>query len=202
MNWELIHRFLDALDGAANANAFWLELGIPEESMALDALLLYHLRSGNFHFELVKQDIIRDWNNYSEVIFPRHADLPVVLPRPGNTWSGQESINAQPIERDQVEALLMDLLTGQKKFFSKSTSGTPLEWEPAADLVEALLEMLSKEDPDWTAHRIDPDFLNLMNVYYDSGYVKLGYFEGRGRDLALAVKADGSLYIILTNGYG
>lgn len=202
MNWALINSLLDALDTAANANAFWLELGTPKSTFDLEQLLLQHLRTGNFHFELVKQDIRREWNNYVEVIFPQNADLPVLLPKPGNTWNGTETISSQALAADEVEALLMDLLTGQKKYFTKSTAGSTLDWESASILVEEALEMLRLTDPDWRAYRIATNFLNEVDDYYDSGYIKLGYFEGRGRDLALAFLLDDSLYILLTNGYG
>lgn len=202
MNWEFIHRFLDALDGAANANAFWLELAVPEKPMPLDALLVQHLRSGNLHFELVKQDIVRDWNNYVEIVFPRNGELPVVLPKPGNVWNGRDHLHIQPIPADRVEALLMDLLTGQKRFFTRSTSGSPLDWENASSLVEGLLEMLANNDPDWTAFQIEPNFLNTVDDQYNSDWIRLGYFEGRGRDLALVFRVDGELYMLLTNGYG
>lgn len=202
MNWEIINQFLDALDISANANAFWLELGMPQRAFEPDQLLLQHLRTGNFHFELVKQDIIREWNNYVEVIFAQNAEQAVLLPKPGNTWNGNEDIRSEKITADQVEALLMDLLTGQKKFFTKSSSGAPLDWESASLIVEELLEMLTANDPNWTAFRIEPNFLNQVDDYYDSAYIKLAYFEGRGRDLALVFLIDDAFYVLLTNGYG
>jgi hypothetical protein len=137
-----------------------------------------------------------------EVIFAQNAEQAVLLPKPGNTWNGKEDIRSEKISADQVEALLMDLLTGQKKFFTRSSSGAPLDWEPASLIVEELLEMLTANDPDWTAYRIEPNFLNQVDDYYDSGYIKLGYFEGSGRDLALGFLLDTSFYVLLTNGYG
>ena len=111
MNWELIHKFLDKLDIAVNSNSFWLELGIPEGNFDLKNVLVQHLRTGNFHFELVKQDISRDWNNYSESVCSKNHDQPVLIQMPGNTWNGKENLEIDKISSEDVKGHLVDILT-------------------------------------------------------------------------------------------
>lgn len=201
MQWQLIHDLLDKLDQALNSNSFWLELGIPDGKFNLEQVLLQHLKTGNFHFELVKQDIQRDWNHYSERIFPKNQDHPILLQRPGNTWNGNERLTTEEISIVKVEALLLDQLTGSGDFFSKSSLGQPLQPEEARDSLGRVLQMLTRLDPNWTAFLVQPDFLNQVDDYFSSGYIKLGYFESCGRDLALCFKVEHYLYVLLTNGY-
>ena len=201
MNWELIHKLLDKLDTAANSNSFWIELGIPAGELELGKVLVQHLRTGNFHFELVKQDINRDWNNYSEMVFPRNYEQPVLIQRPGNTWNGNEEIKFKEISKTIITEHLIDILTGQTKHYSKSSLGTQLKEEVAKTLTSELISMLSTVDKNWKGFLITPDFLNQVDEYYDSGYIKLGYFENCGRDMAIVFLVDEQLYLLLTNGY-
>lgn len=201
MNWESIHKLLDKLDTAVNSNSFWIELGLPSGEFEIGKVLVQHLKTGNFHFELVKQDISRDWNNYSEMVFSKSLDQIVLIPRPGNVWNGKEKINYQEIPRNTIYEHLFDLLTGKAKYYGKSSYGTQFTDEEADSLVVEVLEMLTNLDKNWKAYLITPDFLNVVENYFDSGYIKLGYFENHGRDMSLAFLVDDSLYILLTNGY-
>jgi len=201
MNWEIIHKLLDKLDSAVNSNSFWIELGVPSGAFELDQVLVQHLRAGNFHFELVKQDINRGWYHYSEMVLPKHSEQPVFIQRPGNIWNGTEEIKFEEVSKITLIDHLIDLLTGKTKYYSKSSLGTPLNDEEANALVSELLEMLSAADQNWRAFLITPDFLNQVADDYDSGYIQIGYFENCGRDMAMAFLVDEHLYILLTNGY-
>ena len=201
MNWEIINRFLDKLDSVVNSNSFWLELGVPSGKFKLNEILVQHLRTGNFHFELVKQDINRNWNHYSEMVFPKNSEQPVLIQRPGSTWNGREEIRFEEISQVILSEHLFDILTGKTKYYTKSTLGTQLNDNEADSLNSELLKMLSNTDPNWKAFLVKPDFLNQVDDYYDSGYIRLGYFENCGRDMAVAFLIDEQLYILLTNGY-
>ena len=201
MNWELIHKLLDKLDAAANSNSFWIELGVPNEKFELNKVLVHHLKTGNFHFELVKQDITREWNNYSEIVFPKNSDQAVLIQRPGNTWNGNEEIKIEAIPKKMIAEHLTDILTGQQKYYSKSSLGTQLSFEEANSITSELLSMLSTTDKIWKGFLIKPDFLNPVDEYFESGYIKLGYFENCGRDMAMAFLVNKHLYLLLTNGY-
>lgn len=201
MNSEIIHKLLDKLDLAANSNSFWIDLGLPSGKMELNEVLVQHLRTGNFHFELVKQDINRGWNNYSETVFPKDQEQAILIQRPGNTWNGKEDISFEEISKATLSDRLTDLLTGKSKYYRKSNLGTQLKDQEARVLISDFLKMLSTADKNWKAFLIRPDFLNEVDDYYTSGYIKLGYFENCGRDMALAFLVDESLYILLTNGY-
>ncbi len=201
MNWELIDKLLDKLDTSVNSNSFWIELEVPTSRFELGQVLVQHLRAGSFHFELVKQDINRDWNHYSEMVFPKQYEQPVLIQRPGNTWSGNEAIKFEEIPKTIITEHLIDILTGQTKHYSKSFSGTQLKEKEASLLISELINMLSTTDKNWKGFLITPDFLNQVDEYYDSGCIKLGYFENCGRDMAIAFLADKRLYILLTNGY-
>ena len=201
MNWEIIHKLLDKLDSAVNSNSFWIELEVPSSGFELDQVLVQHLKTGNFHFELVKQDINRGWYHYSEMVLPKHSKQPVLIQRPGNTWNGKEEIKYEEISKSTVADHLMDILTGKTRYYSRSSLGTPLSEQEANLLISELVEMLSSIDKNWKAFLITPDFLNQVDSYYDSNYIQLGYFENCGRDMTIAFLVDEQLYILLTNGY-
>lgn len=201
MNWELIHKLLDKLDIAVNSNSFWIGLGLPAGEFELGNVLAQHLRTGNFHFELVKQDIDRDWNHYSEMVFPKNYEQPVLIQKPGNTWNGNEEISVEEVSKTILAEHLEDILTGQTKYYSKSSLGTQLSAEEAKSLTSELFDMLSVADKNWKGFLITPDFLNQVEDYYNSGYIQLGYFENCGRDMAIAFVVDEQLYVLLTNGY-
>lgn len=201
MNWELIHKLLDKLDIAVNSNSFWIELGVPAGEFELEEVLVQHLRTGNFHFELVKQDINRDWNHYTDLVFPKNYEKPVLIQKPGNTWNGNEKIKLDKISQTTITDHLVDILTGKTKYYSKSSLGTQLKEDEAKNLILELIIMLSSVDKNWRGFLIKPDFLNLVDEYYNSGYIQLGYFENCGRDMAIAFLVDEQLHILLTNGY-
>jgi len=201
MKGEIIHKLLDQLDTAVNSNSFWVELEIPSGEFELSKILIQHLKTGNFHFELVKEDINRDWNHYSEMVFPKNYEQPVLIQRSGNTWNGREDINYVEISKDILTEHLIDILTGGTKHYSKSSLGAQLKDKEAKSLTFEVLEMLSAVDKKWKAFLISPDFLNQVDDYYNSGHIQLGYFENCGRDMAIAFLADEQLYILLTNGY-
>ena len=197
----LIDQLLDGLDNAANSNSFWISLDLPIGDFDLANVLIQHLESGNFHYELVKQDIERDWNLYTEVIFPKNYDQPVILQKPGNTWNGNKNLEIEEITQGKMKAFLLDLLTGTKKFFSRSSLGKQMEEKQTIALLTQISEMFDKMDANWSVFNIKPNFLNQADDYFNSGYIQLGYFENHGRDLALCFKLKHQLFVLLTNGY-
>ena len=197
----LVDQLLDGLDLAANSNSFWISLDLPIGDFDLAEVLLRHLESGNFHYELVKEDIERDWNLYTEVIFPKSFDQPLTLQKPGNTWNGNSVLEIEEIDQGKMKAFLVDLLTGTKKFFSRSSSGKQMEEKQALTLIEEIIYMFDKMDTDWSVFNLKPNFLNQADDYFNSGYIQLGYFENHGRDLALCFHLNKQLFILLTNGY-
>ncbi|MBB6464142.1 hypothetical protein [Flammeovirga kamogawensis] len=201
MNAEVINNLLDKLDTSVNSNSFWIELGIPKANTDLGQILVQHLKTGNFHFELMKQDIERGWEYYVETVFQRNTEQSFLIPRIGNTWNGTKEISYKEINRKHTSELLFDLLTGFGEYFSISSSGSFMNKNEAASIIDNLLSNLDRLDSDWKVFNIDPNFLNNAESFFDSGYVKLPYFEGAGRDLALCFLVDGELNILLTNGY-
>ena len=201
MKWDIINNLLDKLDRSVNSNSFWIELGIPKGEFELEKILLQHLKTGNFHFELVKQDVNREWEHYSEIVFSKQATQPTLIQCPGNTWNGIENIDYKEISKDYLSEHLIDILTGEEKFYSKSGLGTQLKNNEAKKIVNNLLKILSVEDASWKAFLIKPNFLNSVDDYFDSGSIKLGYFENCGRDMALGFLINDELNVLLTNGY-
>lgn len=78
-NHQIINALLYKLDTILNSNTCWVELEIPTNMKAINKVLLQHLRTGNFHFELAKQDASRGWGNYVEVIFIKDYNSPILL---------------------------------------------------------------------------------------------------------------------------
>ena len=202
MDWNIINELLDSLDKTVNSNAFFIELGIPDGEHEINNIMVQHLRTGNFHYELVKQDIYRGWNHYAEMVFPKQGNIVCMIPRPGNTWNGNENIRYKKISHVYLIELLHDLLTGGRKHFSVGSYEKIKSEKDFQKLIDEFLKELDNEDESWEAFRLDPNFLNQVDDYYSSGYIKLGYFENCGRDLALAFRTEEKIYVLLTNGYG
>jgi hypothetical protein len=192
---------LEAIDTAANSNSYWLSFGIASDGFDLERFIIAQLKTGNFHFELVKEDLERGLNGYSEMIFPKNADSPTFLPRPGNVWNGKESISFDALTDKQIKDLLIDLIGEQKDFFSKSHLGKQYDCKTAERIVKGFIDSLNQNGA-WQAFKLTPDFLNQEDDYYNTDYIQQGYFENNDRDLALAIKFESDLCILLANGYG
>lgn len=201
MRRKEVDTLLEALDNAANSNSYWISLGISEETGKLSNDIVQHLKTGSFHFELVKEDLQRGFNDYSEMVFAKGFDHPTFIQKPGNVWNGKEELTIQLISKDEAKNQLLDLLTGGQKIFSRSALGTQLTPEAAKSLIHDFFRALD-ENGTWEVHNITPDFLNQIDDYYNSNYIQLGYFENCQRDLALGIKYENEINILLTNGYG
>ena len=134
MRRKEIDILLEALDRAANSNSYWISLGIMEENERLETDIIQHLRTGSFHFELVKEDLHRGFNDYSEMIFPKGFDTPTFLQKPGNVWNGVEKLRIDKTDKSLAKEFLIDLLTGDQKYFSKSHLGTQIDFKKANQL--------------------------------------------------------------------
>ena len=172
-----------------------------EENERLETDIIQHLRTGSFHFELVKEDLHRGFNDYSEMIFPKGFDTPTFLQKPGNVWNGVEELRIDKIDKSLAKEVLIDLLTGDQKYFSKSHLGTQIDFKKANQLVNNFFKSLD-ENGTWETYNIKPDFLNQVDNYYNTNFIQLGYFEYNKRDLALAIKYEDEVNILLANGYG
>lgn len=190
---------LDALDKSANSNSYWITLTINENKHQFFNDILQHLKTGSFHFEMVKEDLFRGFYEYSEIVFPKGFDNPIFLQKPGNVWNGNEKLTIEVVSRKMTEDLLIDMLTGKQKFFSKSSLGTLLSYSEAKNIVDAFFKALTSFG-NWNTYNIQPNFLNTIQDYYTSNYIKLGYFESYNRDLALLFKYDDEVNILLING--
>ena len=201
MRRKEIDILLEALDRTANSNSYWITLGITEENEQLETDIIQHLRTGSFHFELVKEDLHRGFNDYSEMIFPKGFDTPTFLQKPGNVWNGVEELRIDKIDKSLAKEVLIDLLTGDQKYFSKSHLGTQIDFKKANQLVNNFFKSLD-ENGTWETYNIKPDFLNQADNYHNTNFIQLGYFEYNKRDLALAIKYEDEVNILLANGYG
>ncbi|WP_070138509.1 hypothetical protein [Crocinitomix algicola] len=201
MRRKEIDILLEALDKTTNSNSYWITLGITEEKEQLETDIIQHLRTGCFHFELVKEDLHRGFNDYSEMIFPKGFDTSTFLQKPGNVWNGAEELTIDKIDKSLVKEIIIDLLTGEEKCFSRSHLGTQIKFKKANQLVNNFFKALD-ENGTWEAYNIKPDFLNQVDDYYNTNFIQLGYFENNKRDLALAIKYEDEVNILLTNGYG
>ncbi|MFK8046537.1 MAG: hypothetical protein AB8B72_13655 [Crocinitomicaceae bacterium] len=200
MRRKEIDTLLDALDTAVNSNSFWITLPVNEDKNMLEKDIIQHLKTGSFHFELVKDDIRRGLYQYSELIFPKGIVSPTVLQTPGNVWNEKENLTMKLITREMTTEFLIDLLTGSEKYFSKSHLGTQYNYDDATNLAYDFLEALN-ENGKWEAYNIKPDFLNQIDDFYNTNYIQLGYFENCGRDLALGIVYEDEINILLVNGY-
>ena len=109
-----IDKFLDSFDSSVNSNTFWLSFDIADdESWEVSTFLIRQLKTGIFHFEMIKQDIERGWNIYSEWVLPKVWKTPTFVQKPGNTWNGNTEIEFEEVSEERVKDLLVDLLSGQ-----------------------------------------------------------------------------------------
>lgn len=195
-------KLLDALDKSANSNSFWLSFEIAnEESFDVSVFLISTLKTTVFHYELMKQDLERGWNNYSEIVLPKDWKIPIFVQKPGNTWNGNTDLKFELVLEDKVRELLIDLLTGQQKHFTRTSFGSLIELEKANSIVDEFLNELTEKDKNWKAYNFKPNFLNRVNDTLEKDATILSYFEESGRDLALGIKEGELFHMILTNGY-
>lgn len=207
-----IEILVDLLDKSANANTAWLQFELnAAAAFDLHAFILAQLKSGHFHFALVKSDIIRGLENYVCLSYPKHPKHDIIrLLYPGTTWNGTTELKIESIATDLAKELIIDLLTGAGKHFSKSPLGKQLNKIEAERIVQDFIECLKlNNSQELTFFQITPDFLWTAeeSLSSDHDHPILGYFENDGRDLALGILINGKdsdtleLNILLTNGY-
>lgn len=198
---------LDYLDKALNSNSFLLEFETPEEEYELETFLLGYLRTGMFHHELVKQDISRDWYNYSDQFFSKDYKSMYVLPYPGNTWNGKEQITYQEISKNDLQELLNNMLSGKLEHPMVAEQRELLDESDRKCLISLFFASLDNAYQDWSVYSLKPDFLYSVEerAAYDfsdsSNVIPIGYFEGFQKDYAILFKMNGFIYLLLTNGY-
>ena len=202
LNKNMKDRLLDALDKSVNSNSFWLSFEIVDEkSFDVSEFLIHLLRTTVFHYELMKQDLERGWNNYSEIVIPKDWNTPIFIQRPGNTWNGNENLIFELVAEYKVKELLIDLLTGQQKHFTRTSFGSPIKHEEASSIVDEFISEIKEKDKNRQANNFKPDFLNRVKDTLEKDATILSYFEESGRDLALGIKEGETFHMILTNGY-
>lgn len=79
--------------------------------------------------------------------------------------------------------------------------GSPLAQEKATLVLDEFLDNIKKDDHNWAAYNIKPNFLHIVDDTLEKDSTILPYFEGKGRDLALGFKIDDQIHLLLTNGY-
>jgi hypothetical protein len=131
-----------------------------------------------------------------------------MLQKPGNTWNNNECLTIEEITKAKAKGLVVDLLTGEQKYFSKSSLGTPFDKQTSSLLFDNFVKHISgSKNKSLTFYNITTDFLSTVQEYYNSDYTKLAYFENSGRDFALGILLYEKemntleLKILLTNGY-
>jgi len=205
-----IEILLDSLDKSVNSNTAWLHFGINStKNFELQKFLLNQLRTDFFHFALCENDISRGWEHYVSIANSKNwKDTMIMLQKPGNTWNGNEHLTIEEITQDKTKDFIVDLLTGEQKYFSKSSLGTQLDKQTASFVFDNFVKHIKgAKNKQAIFYNIKTDFLWTVEDYYASDYTKLGYFENSGRDLALGIllydkdMETSELKILLTNGY-
>ncbi|MEM6397168.1 MAG: hypothetical protein AAF741_12535 [Bacteroidota bacterium] len=202
-NRKEVDRLIDALDKSANANTYWLTLPISDsiDTRKLGRDLINLLELGDFHNEMVREDIYRELGDYTEYVFTEGMDEPILKPKPGNVWNGKEVLKMSSLAKIEAKNLLNDILTNGQKYFSKSSLGTALDQEEASKIIDAFFTSLDRVGT-WIAVNIKPNFLNTTEDYENSNHTILGYFENSQRDFALGFVFKNHMNILLVNGYG
>jgi hypothetical protein len=207
-----IENLLDSLDKSANSNTAWLHFDINSPStFDINEFLSTQLKTGYFHFALVESDINRGWEHYISLTFSKNwKDNMIMLQRPGTTWNGRTDLEINKISADKAKDLVVDLLTGERKHFSKSPLGTQLNKTEAEQIVDDFIKYLkTHKNRDLSFYQITPNFLWAVEDCFksDNDKTRLGYFENDGRDLALGILSYEKemdtleLNILMTNGY-
>jgi hypothetical protein len=195
-----IKNLLDGLDSAANSNTFLLQFAkISPEQKATDVVLA-QLQSGAFHTALVAQDTARNWHNYSELHFYDNGDS-VCTPYPGTTYNGCIDIRATPIDKTIATKHLLELLQNKGELYAKSSLGKGLGAAQAEEIVAQFWQALTPNTQTLSFEILVPNFLYMENQIQDKKENQHGYFEGVGRDFALACCTDKAVYCLLVNGY-
>ncbi len=207
-----IEILLDSLDKSANSNTAWLHFDINSPStFDINEFLLTQLKTGYFHFTMVESDISRGWEHYVNLTFSKNwKDNVIMLQRPGTTWNGRTDLDINKISAGKARELVIDLLTGERIYFSKSPLGTQLNKTEAEKIVDDFIKYLrTHKNRDLSFYQITPNFLWTVEDCFkgDNDNTKLGYFENNGRDFVLGIltyekEMDNlELNILMTNGY-
>lgn len=186
---EHIKKLLDSLDTVLNSNSFLLELSVSESSEEnTQEALADFMNSGEFKRQLLEQDALRGWNNYSDL---RSAEI--IKPN--------FEIHSKPVIKNGAIAHLRSMLTTEPNNFNFwSPYSKQLKPEQAEAIVSSFIWQLC-ESPEFDMYLINTDF-SYNQVERKGSKKHLAYFEGDyGSDSAtLIVRSDLTAYLLLTNG--
>lgn len=202
---------LDCLDRSANSNTALLHFDVNQPvAFEIGNFMTMQLRTGNFHFTLVESDLSRGWDHYVRLVYSKSKDELVCLQRPGTTWNGKSELEISEITFQDARDLVTDLLSGENRFFSRSSLGKPLTATEAGKVFADFIHYLNAENRrQLRFYRLAPDFLWSVEDSYgpEGDHTRLGYFENSGRDFVMGIlvsdKSNDSmeLYVLMTNGY-
>ena len=203
-----ISTLLDHLDKSTHSNTAWLDFPVSRSgSFDLEAFLLRQLRSGQFHFQLIKNDLERGWDRYVSKVFGKTWETMIHLPNPGNVWNGNERLSIAPLTIEQVIARLYDLMTKNVSEISGIGYAHAISEGMSNNIIDDFLRHMQNTSHQLQFFQIEPDFLYTIDEYYASDHTHPGYFENNGKDFVLSIVLFGKegraedVKILMTNGY-
>lgn len=197
MRLPAFDELLTVLEKTANANPMLLDFAIPIDTDDVGEILLRHLQAGTFDTAMRVQDLERGYGDYHHFVLSPVVGM-VAVPKAGKLYNGKARLDCQAITQATLQAHLLDMMCGGEIY---RRSVNPVDKVLAEKLILDCLAVFDEQSQNWQAHLIKPDFLHHVNECADLGWVNLGFFEGFGRDMAIAIKTDDVIYVLLVNGY-
>lgn len=186
-------KLLNALSQTANAQVMLLTFCVPIDTNDVSEILLRNLQARTFQHEFILQDLENEFPNYSDIAI--NGDCAVFVPMVSKLWNGKQDLECQEISKNTLKEHLMDLLCGGQIYKIKR----PLVKSTANQMIDEWFDRLNEQA--WQVFWIKPDFLYTTKQAKDSGYIYMGYFENFGCDVAIAIKTQENVYLLLLNGY-
>lgn len=186
-------KLLNALSQTANAQVMLLTFCVPIDTNDVSEILLRNLQAGTFQHEFILQDLENEFPNYSNIAI--NGDCAVFVPMASKLWNGKQDLECQEISKNTLKEHLMDLLCGGQIYKIKR----PLVKSTANQMIDEWFDRLNEQA--WQAFWIKPDFLYTTKQAKDSGHIVMGYFKNFGCDVAIAIKTQENVYLLLLNGY-
>lgn len=200
----MIQELLNKLDKSLNSSSLWL--CFEEENVAnytISDFLLEKLKSGKFHQALVQSDCERGFENYVELLIENDVLKRKVFS--GTTYNGERNLVINAISEADARQYLIDLLTGNGKYFSNKNRGKLISLEEAEILTNHFFRFFEPSKEKVLFYQVSPNFLWKVNEI-DESLAQLGFFEGHHKDFVLIIqntkKQKINLHILLTNGFG
>ncbi|KOY87251.1 hypothetical protein AD998_14820 [bacterium 336/3] len=197
---EGIKSFLDAVDMVLNSNTFLLY--IPEANLQMPTFqwqnhVRAYIGSDSFDQDLVQQDILRKWNN-----FTRSKSTSKCFKRKNEVQLKTSFIPLPYLEAMLTDERVIEIPETQSIFYSPYNKG--IETKQAKNLVKNFINALFGES-FWQLWTVNPDFL------YSKGDIRklgqpvnfLAYFMGSdclATDSASLLINDQKAFLLLTNG--